>query len=46
MAWVACLGFVVAAWKAGLYLARRRPMDDRLACAAAELGLVFAFWRR
>jgi heme exporter protein C len=43
MAWVACLGFVVAAWKALLFLVRRRPMDDRMAAAAAELGLVFAF---
>lgn len=42
LAWVACLGFVVAAWKGGAYLVRRRPMDDLMACAATELGLIFA----
>lgn len=40
-AWVGCLAFLVAAWWALVFLARRRPMDDRRACAAAELGLVF-----
>ena len=42
LAWVACLAFVAAAWKAAKYLVKRRPLDDRLACGAAETGLVFA----
>ncbi len=40
-AWVAVLAFCVNLWASLRYLARRDPLDDARAAAAARLGLVF-----
>jgi heme exporter protein C len=42
-AWVAVIAFTVSAVFSGLYLWRRRSVDDDRATAAAECGLLFTF---
>lgn len=41
-AWVAVLAFTVNLWASLRYLARRDPLDDARAAAAARLGLLFS----
>jgi heme exporter protein C len=43
MAWVGGLAYLVSAFYAIKYLARRRLADDTLSAASAELGLLFTF---